>query len=30
MHPADVINIAIDLAIIVALVYVLLTSQKGK
>lgn len=30
MHPADIINIAIDLVIIVALVYVLLTSQKGR
>lgn len=30
MHPADVINIAIDLVIIAALAYVLFTSQKGR
>lgn len=30
MHPADVINIAIDLAIIAALAYLLFTSQKGR
>lgn len=30
MHPADAINIAIDLAIIAALTYLLFTSQKGR
>lgn len=30
MHPADGINIAIDLAIIAALAYLLFTSQKGR
>lgn len=30
MHPADTINIAIDLAIIAALTYLLFTSQKGR
>ena len=30
MHPADAINIAIDLAVIATLAYLLFTSQKGK